>query len=253
VLFGSVNGEFGGHSFGAYSAANAFLTGFADHWHHERGRAVRCLAWSMWTGIGMNQSQPTAAAHNRGFRALEPEDGLRLFLGAVATPHHYLIAGLDLANPAIVEELVPDRLRVNEIIVAYTGSNPTAVRAAVTPTTQRSPVPVRLVQVPRIPRDTTGTVDTARLLRDTAPDRPKRIFTAPADDLERQIALIWSDTLNRPEIGREDSFFELGGNSLRATRLLALIDNELSIRITTQQLYQNPTVAGMAATIERAR
>jgi acyl-CoA synthetase (AMP-forming)/AMP-acid ligase II/NADP-dependent 3-hydroxy acid dehydrogenase YdfG len=260
VLFGSVNGEFGGHSFGAYSAANSFLSGFADHWHHERGRHVQCIAWSMWTGIGMNHAQPTAAvaaAQHRGFRAIDPADGLRLFLTAVTMPHHYLIAGLDLTNPAIVDELVAERLQVSELLVAYTANGesrraePADVYAAVAARVRDCPVPLRLVEVPRIRRDAGGNVDTAQVLHDAAPGRPRRRFTAPATDLERQIALIWSDALGRPEIGRDDSFFELGGNSLRAARLLALVDRTLAVRLTTQLLYENPTVAGMAAAITR--
>lgn len=255
VLFGSVNGEFGGHSFGAYSAASSFLVGFADHWHHERRRSVRCLAWSMWTGIGINRGIPAEPARRRGFRGINPDEGLRLFLSALASPHHYLLLGLDLTNPEIVQELAPERLRASELLVAYAadGAEPEAVRAAIAPGARDCPVPVRLVEVPRIPRDADGAVDTAQLLFDAAPGRTRREFTAPATDLERQIARIWSDALDRPTIGRDDSFFDLGGNSLRATRLLALVDGRLVVRVTTQELYENPTVAGMAATVERRR
>ncbi|MCX3292477.1 SDR family NAD(P)-dependent oxidoreductase [Streptomyces sp. NEAU-H22] len=253
VLFGSVNGEFGGHSFGAYSAANGFLIGFADHWHHERRRAVHCLSWSMWAGIGMNRTQSAAPARSRGFRSIEPADGLRLFLDAIASPHHGLIIGLDLANPSIIDELVPEQLRASEILVAYTadGVEPEALRAAVALTIRDSPVPVRLVEVPHIPRDTNGTVDTAQLLLDAASGKAGRRFTAPETDLERRIASLWSDSLNRPEIGREDSFFDLGGNSIRATRLLALVDDTFAVRVATQELYENPTVAGMAEILVR--
>ncbi|MER5555739.1 SDR family NAD(P)-dependent oxidoreductase [Streptomyces sp. NPDC002793] len=253
VLFGSVNGEFGGHSFGAYSAANGFLIGFADHWHHERRRAVHCLSWSMWDGIGMNRTQSAAPARSRGFRSIEPDEGLRLFLDAIASPHHGLIIGLDLANPSIIDELVPEQLRASEILVAYTadGVEPEALRAAVALTIRDSPVPVRLVEVPHIPRDMNGAVDTAQLLLDAASGNAGRRFTAPETDLERRIASLWSDSLNRPEIGREDSFFDLGGDSIRATRLLALVDDAFAIRVATQELYENPTVAGMAEIIAR--
>ncbi|MFE6158653.1 SDR family NAD(P)-dependent oxidoreductase [Streptomyces sp. NPDC056486] len=253
VLFGSVNGQFGGHSFGAYSAANGFLIGFADHWYYERRRAVQCLSWSMWTGIGMNRTQSDAPARSRGFRSIEPADGLRLFLDAVAAPHHSLIVGLDLANPSIVDELVPEQLRASEILVAYTadGVEPETVRAAVAPSIRDSQVPVRLVEVPYIPRDMSGAVDAARLLLDAAPDKKSRRFTAPETDLERRVAALWSNSLNRPEIGREDSFFDLGGNSIRATRLLTLVDDMFAVRVATQELYENPTVAGMAEILER--
>ena len=255
VLFGSVNGEFGGHSFGAYSAANSFLTGFTDHWHHERRRPVHCLAWSLWTGVGMNRGRPTAAAENRGFRALDPETGLRLFLDALALPDPYLVIGLDADNPHIVEELAAQRLRVSEVLIAYVaeGGAGDDVRTAVAACAADCPVPVRITEVPRIPRDAFGTVDTAQLLRDTAPRRPGRRYSPPETELENRLAHVWAEALGRAQVGRDESFFELGGNSLRATRLLALTDRKIGVRVSTQELYENPTVAGMALTIGRHR
>lgn len=255
VLFGSVNGEFGGHSFGAYSAASAFLVGFADHWHHELGRSVRCLAWSLWDDIGMSQGQPTAPARRRGFRAIDPERGLRCFLTATALPYHYQLIGLDPANPVIVGELAPDELSVREVLVAYTtdpdaAADPAAVHAALAPVMGELPVPIRLMEVTRIPKDGTGAVDTTQLLLDMAPRRSalgKRKYTAPEGELEQRIAAIWSDVLGQKTVGRDDSFFDLGGNSLRATRLLARLAQELAIRLSTHELYENPTVGGMAA------
>jgi acyl-CoA synthetase (AMP-forming)/AMP-acid ligase II/NAD(P)-dependent dehydrogenase (short-subunit alcohol dehydrogenase family) len=253
VLFGSVIGEFGGHSFGAYAAANSFLAGFADYWRYERGRAVQCVAWSMWTDVGMNRAQPTAAAQHRGFRPITPAVGLRLFLAASALPYHYLLAGLDLTNPAIVNEVAADQIEVSELLVAYAvgDGEPDAVGAAVAARVRDCPVPVRLVEMARIPRDTDGGIDAGRIVLDATSGKLKRAFEAPVTDLERRLAQVWSDALGYPEIGRKDSFFDLGGNSLRAVRLLALVDRELGIRVTTQELYENPTVAGMAATAAR--
>ncbi|MEI5100556.1 SDR family NAD(P)-dependent oxidoreductase [Streptomyces sp. PmtG] len=266
VLFGSVNGEFGGHSFGAYAAANAFLVGFADHWRHEHSRSVRCLAWSMWSGVGMNKDRPSEPARRRGFLAVEPDDGLRLLLDALTSPHHYLLLGLDLAHPRIVEELAPQELRVSELVVAYTtrdaastarspaeDAHAEAVRAAVEPHARACPVPVRLVELPHLPRYADGGVDVPRLLLDAAPRRAARAFTPPVTALERSLARVWSDALDRPRVGRDDSFFELGGDSLRVARLLGLVDDRIAVRMTTQEFYEAPTVAGMAAAIERRR
>jgi len=107
--------------------------------------------------------------------------------------------------------------------------------------------------VPRIPRDAFGTVDTAQLLRDTAPRRPGRRHSPPETELEKRLAHVWAEALGRAQVGRDESFFELGGNSLRATRLLALTDRKIGVRVSTQELYENPTVAGMALTIGRHR
>ncbi|MER6136974.1 SDR family NAD(P)-dependent oxidoreductase [Streptomyces sp. NPDC001815] len=254
VLFGSVNGEFGGRSFGAYSAANTFLVGFADHWRHERGRDVQCLAWSMWNDVGMNQGQSAALAGQRGFRAIDPDDGLRAFLAATSMPQHYLLIGLDLENPAILAELATDELSAREVLVAFTAGSTTAeaVHAAIEPVLRDFPVPVRLIEVTRIPVDAAGAVDTTQLLLDAAPKRPgtRRTYQAPASDTERRIAAIWEDVLGQSTVGRDDSFFDLGGNSLRATRLLARIDEELGVRLTANQLYENPTVAGLAHALD---
>ncbi len=252
VLFGSVNGEFGGHSFGAYATASAFLAAFAEHWHHERGRRAHCLAWSQWTGVGMNRDRSQSAAEHRGFRSIDPDTGLRLFLEAAALPGPYTLVGLDPRNPAIVAELVPQHLRVREIVLAYVadGADPGALRDALAQG-PASPVPVRLAEVDRIPRDPYGGVDAAQVLADTAPERARRTATPPRAGLESALADLWSDALVRADVGRDESFFELGGNSLRATRLLALTEQKLGVRVTTQELYENPTVAGMAAVIAR--
>jgi acyl-CoA synthetase (AMP-forming)/AMP-acid ligase II/NADP-dependent 3-hydroxy acid dehydrogenase YdfG/acyl carrier protein len=251
VLFGSVNGEFGGHSFGAYSAANTFLAGFAHHWHHDRGRLVRCVGWSAWTGVGMSRDRDMTVLRQRGFRPISDAAGLRLLLTALVLPHHYLMVGLDLTNPAILAELAPADLRALEIVVAYTagdGIDPAVVRAALDPVLRDCPVPVRLREMAVLPRNEDGTPDARRLLAIGA----ARHFSAPTTDLERRIAGIWSDVFGRSRVGRDESFFDLGGSSLQATRLLTRVEDVLDIRLTMQSLYENPTVAGLAAVIHSA-
>jgi acyl carrier protein len=155
----------------------------------------------------------------------------------------------------MVAELVPQQLRISEIVLAYVaegdGADVGALRTALAASVAASPVPVRLAEVARIPRDAYGEVDTAQLLADAAPERARRQSTPPHEGLESELADLWSDALARTGIGRDESFFELGGNSLRATRLLALTEQKLGVRVTTQELYENPTVAGMAAVIEQ--
>jgi len=96
-------------------------------------------------------------------------------------------------------------------------------------------------------------VDEAQLLLDTAPRDPDARYRAPESELEKALADIWSQALGRPRVGRDDSFFGLGGNSLRAARLLALTHQKLGVRVTTHALYEAPTVAGMATAIEHER
>ncbi|WP_447039989.1 amino acid adenylation domain-containing protein [Streptomyces sp. DSM 118878] len=73
----------------------------------------------------------------------------------------------------------------------------------------------------------------------------------PVTPLEREIAAVWRDVLGVPEVGRTDDFFALGGNSLRAVRVAARLTT--AARPTTAaQLFAAPTVAALAAELERA-
>jgi NAD(P)-dependent dehydrogenase (short-subunit alcohol dehydrogenase family)/acyl carrier protein len=251
VLFSSVNGDFGGSSFGAYSSANGFLTGFADHWGRERGRPVRCLAWSMWTETGMNRRSPAAAAESRGFRPITDASGLESLLAALALDRVHLLIGLDPHNEHIIRELAPEHLRDAEIVLAYTATEPVTaerVRAAATEVSRRAGVPVRFVAVPEIPVRPDGEVDRDALL---AAGSGGRGYVEPTTELERRLAELWAEVLGASRVGRDDRFFDLGGSSLRAAQLVARVNAALDTRMLVHQLYEHPTVGELAAVLEK--
>jgi phthiocerol/phenolphthiocerol synthesis type-I polyketide synthase E len=76
---------------------------------------------------------------------------------------------------------------------------------------------------------------------------------AATSDLEVALAQIWGDVLGLDAIGVDDEFFELGGNSLVAVQLIALVRKRLSVRLPMRDVFDAPTIAGMAATVERVR
>jgi nonribosomal peptide synthetase DhbF len=74
----------------------------------------------------------------------------------------------------------------------------------------------------------------------------------PGDSvLHGEIAAVWSDVLGVEHIGPYDDFFQLGGNSLRAVRVAARLTGA-GRAVTVAQLFASPTVAGLAAELERA-
>ncbi|WP_406475060.1 amino acid adenylation domain-containing protein [Streptomyces sp. NBC_01615] len=79
------------------------------------------------------------------------------------------------------------------------------------------------------------------------PQNTARPWTA----LERRTAAVWRDVLGRPDIGLHDDFFALGGNSLRAVRVAARLSTD-ERPVTGAQLFAAPTVALLAAELERA-
>ena len=67
-------------------------------------------------------------------------------------------------------------------------------------------------------------------------------FLAPRNDIERQIAAIWEDVLDVSPIGVHDDFFNLGGDSLLAVRILAEIERTFGRALPQQILFEKPTV-----------
>jgi aspartate racemase len=74
---------------------------------------------------------------------------------------------------------------------------------------------------------------------------------APRDEVERHLTELWQEVLRRPNIGIHDDFFELGGYSLLATRLFALIEAATGQRIPVSTLFQAPTIAELAAVLRQ--
>ncbi|MFI7282045.1 SDR family NAD(P)-dependent oxidoreductase [Micromonospora chersina] len=76
---------------------------------------------------------------------------------------------------------------------------------------------------------------------------------APSTELEKTIAQVWRDGLGVTEVGVDDDFFALGGNSLVAVQLIAAMRKATGVRLPMRSLFETPTVAGLAARIEELR
>ena len=76
-------------------------------------------------------------------------------------------------------------------------------------------------------------------------------YVIPRTPLEQTLAEIWQEVLNLSQVGAQDHFFELGGNSLNATRVIARIRSRLGVEMGIQSLFEKPTIAGLAQEIER--
>jgi amino acid adenylation domain-containing protein len=74
----------------------------------------------------------------------------------------------------------------------------------------------------------------------------------PRNELETKLVAIWSNLLERDDIGIHDNFFDLGGHSLLAIRLLWIIEHELARSLSVVTLFQYPTVAELADRLSRS-
>lgn len=77
-------------------------------------------------------------------------------------------------------------------------------------------------------------------------------FVAPRNAIEKAIVQIWSEILGVESVGIHDNFFNLGGHSLRATKAVSRIRTVLHVDIPLRDLFEAPTVAGLAVRIHVA-
>jgi amino acid adenylation domain-containing protein len=111
-------------------------------------------------------------------------------------------------------------------------------------------VPSEFVFLSSLPRTPAGKIDRKEL----APSRAPALETAsdyvePHSSLEKVLSAIVGAVLGRNRIGVHDNFFEAGGHSLAATQVVSRIREALQIDLPLRRLFEQPTVAGIAAMI----
>ncbi|MEO5899201.1 MAG: SDR family NAD(P)-dependent oxidoreductase, partial [Ilumatobacteraceae bacterium] len=74
-------------------------------------------------------------------------------------------------------------------------------------------------------------------------------FEEPCTPIERELAKVWRELLGVDRVGRDDDFFELGGQSLVAVRLFAWIRRQFAVDMPLSTLFEAPTIAQCARVI----
>ncbi|WP_069163957.1 non-ribosomal peptide synthetase, partial [Nocardia altamirensis] len=107
-------------------------------------------------------------------------------------------------------------------------------------------VPSAIVVLEALPRSLSGKLDRKAL---PAPMFEATEFRAPTTSIEEIVAGIFGDVLGIARVGVDDDFFELGGNSLIATQVVARLGIALDTRVPVRMLFEAPSVAALAATV----
>lgn len=77
-------------------------------------------------------------------------------------------------------------------------------------------------------------------------------FVAPRTQTEKTLAHIWAEVLGIERVGINDNFFELGGHSLLATQIVLKARAAFKVELPLRNLFETPTIAGLAANIEQS-
>ncbi|MGZ4134728.1 MAG: amino acid adenylation domain-containing protein, partial [Tumebacillaceae bacterium] len=110
-------------------------------------------------------------------------------------------------------------------------------------------VPSAFVFLDVFPLNANGKID-ARALPEPTYSRESS-FVAPSTPVEELVAGIWADVMRLEQVGVQDDFFTLGGHSLLATQVISRINAAFGFEVPLAKLFEFPTVAGLAAFIER--
>ncbi|WP_217589270.1 non-ribosomal peptide synthetase/type I polyketide synthase [Burkholderia sp. GbtcB21] len=205
-------------------------------------------------------TDPHARLYRTGDLARYRPDGNVEFLGRI--DHQIKLRGLRI-EPGEIEAALTSHPLVDTAVVALRGvddgarlvawlhsSHPEAelIEAVRGHLRQRLPdymVPSAFVVVPAFEHLPNGKLDRARL-----PEPGDNLdHVAPVNALEAQLTAIWQEVLGQARIGTTANFFELGGNSLSATKVVARIRRDLHAKLEIRSLFAHPTISSLAKRI----
>jgi acyl-CoA synthetase (AMP-forming)/AMP-acid ligase II len=219
---------------------------------------------SGYQGIESNEDVYRNGWFRTGDQGLIDEDGYILITGRIK---EIINRGGESLSPREIDEALLEHPDIEEA-VAFAVPHPTLgedVAAAVVlgdgsalgekdirqyafSRLAESKVPSQVILVDEIPRAGTGKVQRAGLAAQFE-HLLRRPYVAPRDDIELITSELWSEILDRDEVGIEDNFFALGGDSLLGMRVTARLRAIFDIDMLVSDLFTSPTVAKLGAQI----
>jgi amino acid adenylation domain-containing protein/non-ribosomal peptide synthase protein (TIGR01720 family) len=109
-------------------------------------------------------------------------------------------------------------------------------------------LPAAIVLLERLPLSPNGKLD-RRALPSPEASRTRREHVPPRTPAEQALAQIWSDVLQQPEVGAQDDFFELGGDSITSLQVIARASGR-GLRLTPKQIFEHPRLQALALAAE---
>jgi amino acid adenylation domain-containing protein len=169
-----------------------------------------------------------------------------------------------LGHPAVVVAAVvaiPSTGDTVPVLVAHlvcAGGEPgdAELRALLADRLPIAALPTRYVHHSELPRLASGKIDRAALALASTPGRPAPQpagSARPATETERRVADIWSEVLGTGPVGLASDFFELGGQSLLAMRMIARVRRRFGLPVPARAIFDAPTVRRFAAFLDEMR
>ena len=177
--------------------------------------------------------------------------GFRIELGEIES----VLARHDSVKQAVViakeDERGEKRLLAYVVRRGESGSSTEELRAYVKEQLPDYMVPAAIISLPKLPLTANGKIDRQVL---PAPEQIQtHAYIAPRTPTEEVVAHIWAEVLRREQISIHEDFFEIGGHSLLATQIISRIRRILNVDLPLRKMFELPTVAKLAAEVEKGR
>ncbi|MGV9801529.1 amino acid adenylation domain-containing protein [Mycobacterium sp. NPDC003449] len=172
--------------------------------------------------------------------------GYRIELGEIQAA----LADLDGVEQAVVIAR-EDRPGDKRLVGYVTGAaDPTELRTALTNHLPAYMVPSAVVALDALPLTVNGKLDKRALPAPEYLDESR--YRAPANPTEEAIAGVYAHVLGMERVGVDASFFDLGGDSISAMRVVAAVNTSLDVDLAVRTLFEAPTVSGLAQRLDSA-
>jgi amino acid adenylation domain-containing protein len=210
---------------------------------------------------------PGARIYRTGDLARYRSDGTVEFLGRI--DHQVKVRGFRIELGEIETVLARHPEIVDAVVVARDSGAEAELAAYVT--ARQNPVPAHelrqylgrtlpaymvpstVTTLEAFPLTPTGKVDRKALPAPSWECVAVADFVEPATPTERTIAELWQEVLAIERVGAEDSFFERGGHSLLAARVVAEVRTRCEVEISVRALFERPQLREFAAGVDAAR
>lgn len=141
------------------------------------------------------------------------------------------------------------RLAAYVVLAPGAAATPAQLRAFLKESLPEYMVPTYLIEVNQIPLTAVGKIDQGKLPDPAGPDNEDDTERPEASGLEAALAAIWRDVIGIDRVGPDDNFFEIGGHSLLAVRVVGRIRQDLAVDLPIRLLFEHATVARLATVI----
>jgi amino acid adenylation domain-containing protein len=208
--------------------------------------------------------EPGTRMYRTGDLARLDDDGLIEFAGRASSQVKILGFRIELAEVeaalagrpglahavVVVRELESGEKRLVAYVVPESDEfDLPALRAHARDTLPDYMVPAAFVELESLPLTPNGKLDREQMPEPDFDDVAS--YREPTTPRQEKLCAIFASVLERDQVGLDDSFFDLGGQSLQAMRLLARIREELGVDLLINVLFDVPTVAGLDDHIEQ--